>query len=175
MANCDYCDILEKSGRSHILYEDALAVIAIRDSVLTPGHITIFPKKHHTILEMVPESILKHCAILAKKTSSAIFESLGAEGTNIIIRNGIGAGQLVPHCGIDIVPRRETDGLNLQWEPKQLMEDDLETAQLLVKDALEKLSREQVEEKKPKPEPKKELAAQEGKENYLVKSVRRIP
>ncbi|MBI2103078.1 HIT family protein [Candidatus Woesearchaeota archaeon] len=181
---CELCDILAGESRAVILYEDDTTLIAVRDNVLTPGQITIFPKHHIPILEMVPENILGHCAALANAVSVAVFENLGAKGTNLLIRNGLGAGQNIPHFGIEVIPRQENDGLNLQWEPKQLMEDEMDRTFVLLKDELAAL---QGQKEKPTPaekiaeqkevvsEPKEEKINEKEKPNYLLKSVKKIP
>ncbi len=167
--SCDYCDIKNKENY-YVLYEDEHVVAALRDSALTPGQISIFPKKHFTILEQVPKEILAKCAVLSNKVSVAVFEGLDSKGTNVLIQNGLTAGQKRSHFGIEIVPRREGDGLNFEWEPKQVSEDEMDRMASLLKETLE-MKEEPVsdEEEKDKEEDGEE------KENYLLKSLDRIP
>lgn len=180
---CELCDVLAGESKASIIYEDEIAVIAARDHVLTPGQISIFPKEHQPILEMVPDNVLGHCAFLANAVSVVVFENLGAKGTNLLVRNGLGAGQNIPHFSLEVIPRQENDGLPLQWEPKQILEDEIERTFILLKDELASL-----QQKKPKTEDKaaakKEERSEEIKEekmkeketpNYLLKSIKRIP
>lgn len=178
---CEYCEMLERQNNVDLLYEDPDIVIAIKDFSCIPGQISIFPKQHYTILEMVPDEVLQKCFVLANKVSMAIFESLGAQGTNILVQNGLGAGQKVPHFSIEVIPRREGDGLKLAWEPKQLSQDEMDTAYLMVKeegDRLVDIGKKKKEEKKE--EPKTESSKEEpkkvnSKNNYLLKSIKRLP
>jgi histidine triad (HIT) family protein len=174
---CEYCDILDRKSTADILYEDNDIVIAIKDFSIAPGQITVFPKQHFTIMEMVPDDILQKCFTLANKVSVAIFESMGAHGTNIIVQNGLGAGQKVPHFAVEIIPRREGDGLNLQWAPKELSEDEKETSYLLIKEEGDKLV--DIGKKKEKKEVSQivteKISGLSGKDNYLLKSLKRIP
>jgi diadenosine tetraphosphate (Ap4A) HIT family hydrolase len=48
---------------------------------------------------------------------------LGAEGTNIMINEGVPAGQRHAHAMIHIIPRKKDDGLNFEWPQKQIPED----------------------------------------------------
>lgn len=165
---CEYCDIIERKTKAHILYEDSEIIVAIKDLVATPGQITVFPKEHYVILEMVPEKILEKCAIIANKVSSAVFEALEAQGTNIMIQNGLDSGQKIPHFGIEIIPRRENDGLSLEWKGKNPVGDELEQLQSLLVEEM----------KKPKvKEDDKDLKSKNKteKESYLIKSLRRLP
>jgi len=169
MEKCEYCELLEREWS--VIASSADVVIAVKDKVITPGQITIFPKEHFTIMELVPEPILQQCIILANKVSRAIFESLGSQGTNLLVRNGLGAGQDAAHFGIEIIPRREEDGLNLQWEPRQLPEYELETVYNTLLSAIEEA---QQTAKKGLIAEKKIVKA-EHKDNYLLKSLKRRP
>ena len=185
--SCELCDIVAGESKAVVLYEDEKVFVAVRDHVLIPGQITVFPREHAPILEMIPDEILGHCAILANTISVAVFETLGAKGTNILIRNGLGAGQNLPHFSIEVIPRQENDGLNFQWEPKQILEDEIDRTFVLLKDELASL---QEQSKKVKEEerrieekgkennngqPKEEKQKEKEKPNYLLKSVRKIP
>ena len=175
MTQCEYCELLDR--KEEILYADDQIVVAVKDKVVTPGQLTVFPREHLTILEMVSQSLLEKCATMANKVSVAIFESLGSQGTNIIIQNGLGAGQTIPHFGIEIIPRQENDGLNLQWEPRQLMEDEVETAHALLQGAVTDIDDAEQEKKLKQTHSKetKKISQEKGKKNYLLKSVERIP
>ena len=178
---CEYCEIAQHKGKAEILFEDQDIIIAIKDTAAIAGQITIFPKNHFTILEMVPDAILKRCASLSNAVSTTIFETMGCQGTNIIIQNGLGAGQKVPHFAVEVLPRREGDGLNLQWEPKQLSEDEMSTAYLMLKEEGDKIVNVGKESKaapvvvKSKEEKKVIKAEGSGKDNYLLKSLRKMP
>lgn len=176
---CEYCEIAERHREAGILYEDEQVVVALKDFAVTAGQITVFPKEHFTIMEMVPDEILQKCFTLANKVSMAIFEGLAAQGTNILVQNGLGAEQKVPHFAVEVIPRREGDGLKLQWEPKEISEDERETAFLLLKEESEKLV-DIGKKKDPKEAPgavktEKISAVGDGKDNYLLKSLRKIP
>ena len=171
---CEYC--LIKEQKKNILYQDKEVVVALRDNVLTPGQISVFPAEHFTILEMVPKKILEKCAVLANKVSIAAFEGLGSAGTNILINNGLGAKQDIPHFGIEIIPRIESDGLNLMWEPTPLMEDELEMSFENISEFTKDMSLEDIKvspAKETKSEPAED--SKEPVDNYLLKSQRRIP
>lgn len=179
---CEYCDILTGKSKAQLLYEDDVVIVAVKDMVYTPGQITVFPRKHFTILEQVPDEIVAQCMTVADKTSRAVFEVFQAEGTNILIQNGLGAGQKVPHFAIEVVPRREGDGLNLQWQPTEIGQDDLDIAAHQLSEEAAKLgdftAPKKKEEAKEIREGKKKESKSEDKEkgnNYLLKSLRRIP
>ncbi|MBF8279741.1 MAG: HIT protein, partial [candidate division NC10 bacterium] len=51
--------------------------------------------------------------------STALFESLNIHGTNILVNNGPEAGQSFAHFIINIIPRTESDGINMEWTPSK--------------------------------------------------------
>lgn len=183
---CEHCDIIERKNASEIIYEDNEIIVAIKDLVLTPGQITIFPKEHFTILELVPDHILEKCVSIANKVSVAIFDSLGCQGTNFLVQNGLGAGQIVPHFSIEIIPRIENDNLNLRWDTKPLPEDEMETIVMTLEKTLQEMDREMLAEKAALEKPAQERSSEtkkidadadkeKSKDNYLLKSIRKIP
>ncbi len=170
---CQYCEIVEE--RRGILYQDQDVIAAVKDTALTPGQITVFPREHFTIFEMIPEEILRKCSVLANTIGIAVFEALACQGTNLLVQNGIGAGQSVPHFSIEVIPRNENDGLELQWQPQPFMEDELETTALLLKEELTKLSEPAKKEKGAEKVEPKQKGNGEDAENYLFKSLKRLP
>lgn len=174
---CDYCEIAGKKVRAEVVYEDDKIMAVVKDMAAFPGQICVFPKGHHTILELVPDSLVDHLFKVVNKLGMAVFEGLGVQGTNIIVQNGTAAGQTVPHFCIEIIPRKERDGLNFQWKTKQLMEEEMGTAYLTLKEEGEKIVV-GVEEKKEEVfhDKRTEMVVEkEDEENYLVKQLRRRP
>jgi histidine triad (HIT) family protein len=155
------------------LYEDDKVVAFLNPRPAAAGHIILFPKEHLPILENVKDYDVAHMFTVANKLSTAAFESLNAQGTNIIIQNGTAAGQKVPHVAMHIIPRRENDNLDFKWKPKQMDEEKKSTVEQQLKDETSSIG--EFEKKKEKPlEVDKPKEVQKG-DNYLVKQLRRIP
>ena len=166
--SCRHCDMIA-AGKARV-YEDDSVYAFHSPKPAAAGHIVLVPKKHVTILEELPDKLTGHMFTVANKLSTVLFEILGAHGTNIIVENG--AGQHVPHVAMNIIARKENDGLGLEWAPLQMSEDDLKTAELLLKDNSKSVGI--FEKEKPKPiEEKKAEEIQE--ENYLTRQLKRIP
>lgn len=173
---CDMCERIEK--KKNLLYNDGEIVIFIPDEAIVKGSLIIAPVKHYPILEAVPDNIVKKMYKIANKAGIACFEALGAQGSNILIQNGIAAGQEMPHVLLNVVPRRENDGLQLQWQPKQISEEEMSTVELQLKESISDLgeedSTEEVKEKETE-ETKEKPVVKKKEEDYRVKSLRRIP
>ncbi|MFH1173926.1 MAG: HIT family protein [archaeon] len=119
------CELCERMKNDALFVSDAFAVL-LPKKVFLPGHLILAPRKHHVILEELSAEELSVLFGAANKISSLLFDSLQAHGTNLLVRNGIPAGQDVGHIVIDIIPRWKTDNLNLQWPPQQLPADVFE-------------------------------------------------
>ena len=160
------------------LYEDEKTVVMLSDTPSAYGHLLVIPKQHYPIIEQVPDFVVDHVFRIANKVSIAAFEALHVQGTNMLVNNGIAAGQDSAHFMVHILPRKEGDGLNLQWAPKQLGEEEMATVELQLKEEAKKIGQFQKEKQAPielKKESEKIEAKQGEEESYLIRKWRRIP
>lgn len=171
--SCIVCDwVKEKKGT---VYEDEKIMALVAPKPVTPGHLLIVPKEHATILEQVPDFVIAPMFVQANKLSTKAFELLGAEGTNLLINNGIAAGQNTNHIVLNVIPRKQGDGLQLAWQPKQLSEEEMSTIELKIKEETKFIG--EFEKEKPKPVELKgpEKVKEDEEENYLLKQLDRLP
>jgi histidine triad (HIT) family protein len=178
MADCILCQIVEGKVPSKKIYEDddILAVLDINGA--SPGHSFVMPKQHFTIMEQVPDQIIGRLFQVANKVSSAVFETLDSKGTNIFVTNGTAAGQMVAHFMVNVIPRKENDGINLQWAGKQLTQEEMSTVELQLKDTAKDVGAFEAPQKKEdskKQKPKEGNDTISDEDNYLVRQLRRIP
>jgi diadenosine tetraphosphate (Ap4A) HIT family hydrolase len=178
---CKLCAIQENREMlsSIKIYEDEICVGVLSKKPASICHVVLFPRKHYTILEQVPDNEIGHMLIVSNKISRAMFESLNIQGTNIFIENGIPAGQTEPHFLINIISRTENDDVKLGWEPKQMSEEQMSTLELQYKQHTDGVVF-SAETKKPeiqKEEKKEEIKQKDadGEENYMIKYFNKIP
>jgi len=168
--NCQYCD---RIAAKEAVYEDDTVAVLLHKSPAMPGHLLIVPKQHFTIIEQTPDSVVRKLAALSNKASAALLQLLGAAGTNLLIENGTGAEQQIPHLAFNIIPRMEGDGLNFQWQPKKLSDEQMGLIELQLKEQTKNMGVE--------PENKAPIMVErEAKEtvkrgDYLTKHLRRLP
>jgi len=173
--NCIICQIVKGAVPSERIYEDDEMLAFLDVNGANPGHCFVVPKEHYPIMEQVPDQLVAKLFSVSNKISMAIFEELGVQGTNIFVTNGISAGQKVAHFMINIIPRMENDGINLQWQPRQLSQEEMSTVELKLKEETEHVGGFETSDK---PAEKLEGSSTEtisGQDNLLVKSLRRIP
>ena len=173
MSSCKLCEM----DREGLIYEDKDVAAVISKEPASLGHIILYPKKHYPIIEQIPDYEFAHLFHIANKLSVAVFETIGCQGTNIIIQNGVAAGQTIPHVSVHIIPRKEEDGLNFEWDTKKLSEEEMSTVELKVKEETDKIGGFEKEKRKEviKLDKKKTEKISSEEENYLIKQLRRIP
>ena len=172
---CIVCDIIEGKIPSKKVYEDELAVAVIDINGANPGHCFVIPKNHYPIIEQVPDNEIARLFQVSNKVSSAIFDSLGAQGTNIFVANGIPAGQTIAHVTINVIPRKTNDGISFQWQPKQLDEEEISTVELKLKEQTKNIGHFEKEEKKEKIQAPKPVPLSEEEDEYFSFQMRRLP
>ena len=161
MMECETCQFIRNNGLK--IMEDEHVVAYMSPRPMAKGHIIVSPKTHYPIFENLPDDLVAHIFSVVNRLSTITFESFGCLGTNILINNGISAGQIDAHFQVNILPRYENDGLDLEWQPKKLSEDDF------TKIVDELLHAPESSQEEPN------VMEDTGEENYLMKSLRRIP
>ncbi|MFH1850106.1 MAG: HIT domain-containing protein [archaeon] len=173
--DCPYCRIINDSKTPRV-YEDDKVIVFHSDKPVCAGHLVAMPKKHYPIIELVPDYTIAHLFSTVNKVSIAVFEGLNARGTNLLINNGIAAGQELAHFLINIIPRQKDDGISFHWNPRQMSEEEMSTIELKYKEETAGIG--SFEEEKIQPIiTEKEIPQLPVKteENYLIRQLERIP
>lgn len=161
-------------SRKGLIFEGKHCVAMVSPSPAAPGHVWVLPKQEIRFLGEAPDFVVQEMFIIANRISMALFEAMHAAGTNLLIQNGPGAGQSLPHLILHIIPRAENDNLPLIWEPKPLDEEAMSTVELKLKAECANVG--VFEKEKPKPiEQAKPQEVKADEENYQFKQLRRIP
>ncbi len=123
---CPFCLMVKGDVPVKKVYEDdiLLGILDIRPA--NKGHTLLFPKEHHRVLSTVPEALVAHMFTTANKLSTAIFDAMSAQGTNIHVANGPAAGQTAPHVLINIIPRFTKDKVVIGWDAEKIEDGDME-------------------------------------------------
>lgn len=137
--NCTFCSVAQKHVPVKLIYEDSVCCAFLSSDAAALGHIQVIPKQHFQTLEEIPDPITAQLFYVASYAASAVYEGLASNGTNIICNNGAGAAGK-GHVVIEIIPRKENDGLNYLWEPKKLTPADFDDALKKLKDKADYIS-----------------------------------
>ena len=122
---CIFCHIISGKVASKKIYEDDICLAILDINPANPGHILVLPKEHYQIMPQVPEETIAHLFMVVKHLSQAALKALKVEGVNILIANGVAAGQKAPHFMIHIIPRTKDDGLKFIVPQKKVSDSDL--------------------------------------------------
>ncbi len=172
---CLLCQIIDGTIPSHLIYEDDLCIAILDVNGAMLGHTFVIPKNHSPIMEQVPDQELSHLFTVANKISSALFEKLRViQGTNIYVSNGVPAGQRVAHFMIHVIPRMDKDGINLQWQPKQVPDEEMATVELKLKEQLKNTAVAKITQNVQE-EPARPSFDSDDEDDYFTRQMQRIP
>lgn len=165
----------------NVIYEDEIAVALLESKPAAEGHVTILPKRYVKSMEDLSEEESEHLFFVASYTATMLFETLGAHGTNIITHEG-------EEFYIDVISRKQEDGLDFQWKPKQIPTSEMDTVKEGISNKIiigkseepkhPPVMEEKAEEQKEEvPVPKVEDAnnGQMSPEDYFLNKLQRIP
>ncbi len=107
--NCVFCDIINKTAGSHIIYEDVEYIAFLDKYPISIGHTLVLPKKHFDRVSDLSQK--EFCALYARvhALNRWITSKVGATASHISINDGRAANQLIPHVHVHIIPRNEND------------------------------------------------------------------
>jgi len=104
---------IKRSGTT--IYEDEKAICIAPEKQVCNGHLVIYSKEEEHYFDQEKNST--HLFYLASFAATAVFESLGAHGTNIILKSGESNDNMDSGLSIHIIPRYAEDSLDLKLEP----------------------------------------------------------
>lgn len=127
--------LTETYENSSVIYEDEKSLAIIPEKSMMEGHIEIYSKTEENNIESLSIEDASHLFYVASFAATAVFEGLGAHGTNIIVKSGVSDDNPGGKLSIHILPRMQEDGLHesLLWKPKQ-PDYDLDTIKSKIKD-----------------------------------------
>ena len=158
-------EMLKNKEENLILYEDAVAFAVLEKEGAAEGHVKIYPKKSVRYVEELSDEESSHIIFISSYVATAVFEAVGAQGTNIIVNNGVDD----KHLEIDVLPRSEDDNIDMQWTPSQAKPEDLESVQKRLKQHTDYIGLQVMDENLPAPEQPEE----EEENDYRIKQLER--
>ncbi|MBI3035407.1 HIT domain-containing protein [Candidatus Woesearchaeota archaeon] len=123
---CIFCQIVAGKVQSKKIYEDEKVIALLDINPSNPGHVLLLTKEHYSIMPQIPDDELAHVFMAVKSLSNAMLRSIDAQGTNIIVANGIAAGQRAQHFMVHVIPRKENDGINFVLPQNAMQQADIE-------------------------------------------------
>ena len=123
---CIFCQIVAGKIQAKKIYEDGNVAAILDINPANPGHILLLTKEHYSIMPQIPDDEIAHVFMVAKSLSNSMLKGIDAQGTNIIVANGVAAGQRAQHFMAHIIPRKENDGINFVLPQKTMEQKEIE-------------------------------------------------
>jgi len=158
--NCIFCQIAQGKIESVKLYEDSQIIAVLDIMPFTEGHTLIMPKRHFQFLFQLPEDLQRHIINVTNKLSTYIINATKANGFNLLVSNGLVAGQNIPHIAINLIPRFQEDGINFDFERKRSSKHELEKIASQVREKFKTSEEKKKESKKVVEDEEQEIARQ---------------
>ncbi len=115
MSDCIFCKIANGEIPSATIFENEDVRVILDIAPAAKGHAIMLIKKHAAnIFELDPETAGRIFSVVPK-IATAIKETTGCDGMNILQNNGTAAGQTVFHLHIHFIPRFDNDTVNVKW------------------------------------------------------------
>ena len=118
MSHCVFCAIVAGEAESSVVYEDDHTIAFMDIRPFTPGHLLVVPKAHAADLAALDPADGARLFQVGQQMAAALRTStVGAEGVNFFLADGVTAGQEVFHVHLHVVPRTAGDGFGLRGRP----------------------------------------------------------
>ncbi len=130
--DCIFCKIAGGDIPSNTIYEDEDVRVILDNGPASRGHALILPKEHYDDICSLDEHLAARLLPLAARIGSAMKDTLGCSGFNVVQNNGISAGQTVFHFHIHVIPRYDDGPSMVSWVQGDPAAEELsETARIL--------------------------------------------
>lgn len=113
--DCIFCKIVAGEIPCYKVYEDEAALAFMDINPASAGHLLVLPKTHFVNLFDGDDAALAGVIVAARKVAQAMKTALGIDSLNMVQANGRWALQSVEHFHLHLIPRRENDGVGLEW------------------------------------------------------------
>lgn len=121
---CIFCKIANHETDSFVIYENKNMSVVLDITPVNPGHLLIVPKLHMQNFTDLPVEVQEDIFLIARRLLRPV-KMTGAEGINVLLSEGVEAGQQHPHSIMNIIPRAKNDGMFIEIPKKQVSSEQL--------------------------------------------------
>lgn len=116
-SDCIFCKIVNNEIPAVKIYETEHVLAFLDIQPANFGHTLVIPKDHFENVYVIPAEEWCRLNLVAQQVALAVKNGADADGVNLIMNNESGAGQIVPHAHIHVIPRYNEDG-HKTWDHK---------------------------------------------------------
>jgi diadenosine tetraphosphate (Ap4A) HIT family hydrolase len=153
-----------------MIFEDAVLQATLLQPGVTTGHVQITPQKAVTYVEELGKEEVNHVLTCASLVATALFETMGAHGTNIIVQEG-------DELRVDVYARSEDDGVGLLWDSEPGDQEELKATANKIREAFWYVGKnaDDTQKKPPVSTTTATASTAKNKDDYRIKQLRRSP
>lgn len=122
-SDCLFCKIAAREIPGQIVYEDADTLAFLDINPVNPGHTLVIPKKHSIDIFEIDEKNWTAVMHTSRIVAHALEKALKTEGINLGMNNRAGAGQVIFHAHVHVMPRFAGDPHSL-WPGRPYAEGE---------------------------------------------------
>ncbi len=115
--DCIFCKIVNNEVPAVKIYENEHVLAFLDIQPVNFGHTLVIPKDHFENVYVIPAEEWCRINLAVQQVALAVKNGADADGVNLIMNNESGAGQVVPHAHIHVIPRYNEDG-HKNWDHK---------------------------------------------------------
>lgn len=113
---CAFCD--PKVIEAQKFYEDGTVIALYTHKPVMPGHCLIIPKRHAERFEQLTDEEAASLCRVIQKVDQAVIKVYNRAAYLLLQKNGVEAGQTVPHVHFHYIPRQAGDDSSLKFLAK---------------------------------------------------------
>ena len=103
--------IIDGKVPASIVHRDEVVIAFMDIRPITPGHLLVCPLEPVDTLDKLDAGTRAHLWELAHRVSAAQRLALGSVAQHLVVNDGRGASQSVPHVHVHVIPRYRRDAL----------------------------------------------------------------
>jgi histidine triad (HIT) family protein len=134
--DCVFCRIVAGQIPATVVHEDQHTLAFMDIGQVNPGHTLVTVKAHAENLYALDDQQAAAAARTAARVARAIRDAFAPPGLSVYQANGELAGQTVFHYHVHLLPRHESDGMQLTWPVKNPPRETLEQYAAKIRAAL---------------------------------------
>ena len=118
-AGCVFCEIVAGRSPASFVHQDDEVVAFVDIRPVNSGQLVVAPRRHAELLTELPSTTWARVAEVAQMLAAAArrVPDVRCEAVNLIVADGIAAGQEVLHAHMLVIPRFDGDGFGFRVPP----------------------------------------------------------
>lgn len=112
MKPCLFCDIIEGTEPSVVLYRDAVCTVILDVYPMSEGHALVLPNRHVVVAAELSAAEFQHLmGVWHGLRRAYVAAGIAVDGAHLLLNDGPASNQHVPHLHLHLIPRAKGDAI----------------------------------------------------------------